>query len=151
ADESRVLQAVLSGEEVADADMAKLAEPIRNAIDDMGAEAVQLGLISAEAFERNRGSYLHRVYVKHEADQGSLVRWVSRVASGRRRKIIGNQFKGRGMWIEVDTGKLMQRVPGFREGERGAAVEGERFRVMDLVPADHQGSLREIDPTSQRQ
>src|SRR5690606_37794314 len=119
-----------------------------NAIDDMGAEAVQLGLISAEAFERNRGAYLHRVYLKHEADQGGLVRWVPRVATARRRRIIGNQFKGRGMWIEADEGVLMKRVPGFKEAERGRPQEGEKFRVLDLL--DDQETLRGIDPKSQR-
>lgn len=71
--EAKVLQALLTGEDaVADADMHALAEPIRNAIDSMGQEAVQLGLISAESFERNRGAYLHRVYLKHESEIGGI-------------------------------------------------------------------------------
>lgn len=149
ADESRVLQAVLTGEAVADADMAKLAEPIRNAIDDMGAEAVELGLISAESFERNRGAYLHRVYLKNENDQGGLVRWVSRMAQQRRRKIIGEQFKGRGLWIEVGMNKLTANIPGFNEAQAGAPVNGERFQVLDRVEGDGQGTLRGIDPKAE--
>lgn len=150
AEESKVLQAVLTGEAVADADMAKLAEPIRNTIDDMGAEAVQLGLISAEAFERNRGAYLHRVYLKHENDQGGLSRWVSRMAGRQRKKIIGEQFKGRGLWIEVDQGRLMRDVPGFAEARRGAPVKGETFRVLDRIEGEGQGTLRGIQPRSKR-
>ncbi|MEQ9131109.1 MAG: LPD1 domain-containing protein [Salinisphaeraceae bacterium] len=149
-EESRVLQAVLTGEAVADADMAALAEPIRNAIDDMGAEAVQLGLLSAEAFDRNRGAYLQRVYLKHETDQGGLQRYVARMAGRQRKKIIGNQFKGRGLWIEVDNGRLMQRIPGFREGQRGGPVAGERVRVLDKVIDESNERLSGIDPAERR-
>lgn len=148
-EEAKVLQAVLTGESVADADMAKLAEPIRDAIDDMGAEAVELGLISAESFERNRGAYLHRVYLKNEGDQGGLVRWVSRMAQQRRRKIIGEQFKGRGLWIEVSMNKLTANIPGFKEAATGTPNNGERFQVLDRVEGDGQGTLRGIDPQSQ--
>ena len=147
--EAKVLQAVLTGEAVPDEEISKLAEPIRNAIDDMGAEAVELGLISAESFERNRGAYLHRVYLKHEGDQGAIGRWVSRMASQRRRKIIGSQFKGRGLWIEVAPGRVMRNVPGFKKAERGNAVQGERFLVLDLVKQEASDTLRGIDPTSQ--
>lgn len=139
--EAKVLQAILTGEEVGSSDMAKLAEPIRKSIDDMGAEAVQLGLLSAESFERNRGAYLHRVYEKHETGQDSLSRWVSKLANQRRRKIIGNQFKGRGMWIEVGVSKLMDRAPGFDSAERGTPIKGDKFRVLDLVQHAGQGKI----------
>jgi hypothetical protein len=142
--EARVLQSILTGEEVGSAEMARLAIPIRKAIDDMGAEAVQLGLLSAESFERNRGAYLHRVYQKHEAEQGGLSKWVSDMATQRRRKIIGNQFKGRGMWLEVGVKKLMDRVEGFDSAERGTPVVGEKFRVLDLVQGAGQGEIEGV-------
>lgn len=145
--EAKVLQSVLTGEAVADAEMAKLAEPIRNAIDDMGAEAVELGLLSADAFERNRGAYLHRVYLKHENDQGALGRWVSGMSSKRRKKIIGSQFKGRGLWIEVSPGRVMRNMPNRADNP---ALEGERFRVLDKVNQEASDKLREVDPPSQR-
>ncbi|PGH55878.1 hypothetical protein CRT60_21745 [Azospirillum palustre] len=109
-EEMATLQAVLTGEEVADARWKGIAAPIRQAIDQMGAEAVELGLLSPEAFERNRGKYLHRVYAKHEADQGSLTAWVDRKLTGRRRQIVGDQFKGRGMFMEVSHGTLMRNT-----------------------------------------
>lgn len=143
-EEAKVLHAVLTGEEVADAEMAKLAEPIRNAIDDMGAEAVRYGLLSPEAYERNRGAYLHRVYQKHENDMGGLTRWVSRSMASQRKKIIGEQFKGRGLWIEVPMSRLMRDMPGFREAQRGEAVKGERLRVLDRVEHSEQEELRGI-------
>ena len=90
----KVLQAILTGKTVNDADMNRLAVPIRQAIDDLGAEAVSLGLICAESFERNRGAYLHRVYAKNEVDQKTLAGWVSAKMTSRRKKIIGDQSEG---------------------------------------------------------
>src|SRR5690606_34339974 len=90
------------------------------------------------------------VYMKHEADQAGLARWVSRVASRKRRRIIGNQFKGRGLWIDVDPATLMQNAPGFNEAERGGPADGERFRVLDLVEDDAQRGLEGIEPRSRR-
>jgi N12 class adenine-specific DNA methylase len=132
ADEARVLQAVLTGQELPDGAMERISEPIRNAIDTMGQEAVQLGLLSPEAFERNRGTYLHRVYLKHEIQEGALARWVAKMAGGRRRKILGNQFKGRGMFVEVPYERLMKDMPDLLEG--GAApAKGAPFRILDRV------------------
>lgn len=132
--EAKVLQAVLTGEEVADADMSKIAAPIRQAIDELGAEAVSLGLISAESFERNRGSYLHRVYMKNEADQPTLSRWFSNFMAGRRKKIQGDAFKGRGLFMDVTIDRAMRDSADFAEGRRGRPVKGESFIVLDKVP-----------------
>jgi len=143
APEAKVLQAVLTGENVTDADMIKLAVPIRKAIDDMGAEAVSLGLISAESFERNRASYLHRVYTKNEIDQSTLAGWVSAKMTGRRKKIIGDQLKGRGMFMDIETDRLMQDVDSFKSGKRGGPQLNEKFRVIDEV-----SSTPNLNPTA---
>lgn len=134
-EEARILQSVLTGEAVADEEMQKLSAPVREAIDAMGQEAVDLGLLSAEAFERNRGAYLRRAYFRHEAGQNALLRWVSRMAGSRRRKIIGEQFKGRGLWIEVAPSKLA-----------GDPVEGQEYLVLDKVEQDAGDTVWANDP-----
>ena len=136
--EAAVLQAILTGERVDDRDMALMAVPIRQAIDDLGAEAVSLGLISAESFERNRGAYLHRVYQKNEIEDGTLAGWVSRRMTSRRRRIMGDEMKGRGMFWDLSVDRLMRDVPGWKEAARGTPVNGEKFRVLDnvLSPTD---------------
>ncbi len=154
--EAKVLQAVMTGEVVPDEEMAQLSEPIRNAIDHMGQEAVNLGLLSPDAFERNRGKYLHRVYEKHENDQSSLTRWVSRMAQSRRRKIIGNQFKGRGLWIEVPQTKLRDDARPERDTGAGALTlqnatkQGDTIRVLDRVANDGQGEMEDRAPGRRR-
>lgn len=129
--EAKVLQAILTGENVSDADMQKLAEPIRAAIDQLGQEAVDLGLLSRESFERNRGTYLHRVYQKYEAEQNGLNRMVNSIMGNRRKRIIGDQFRGRGMFHDVDVQRLMRDVPDWKEGAKGRPHKGEKFLRLD--------------------
>ena len=130
AEEARVLHAVLTGEEVADADMEKIALPVRQAIDQLGQEAVSLGLVSPESYERNRGTYLHRVYLKHELDQPAIAKWFSGFMGKRRKRILGDALKGRGLFLEVEPGRLMKDIAAFHDGARGAAVKGERFVIL---------------------
>ncbi|WJI48224.1 hypothetical protein NL532_23975 [Mesorhizobium sp. C120A] len=127
--EARVLQAILTGEAVTDKDMSQLAEPIRQAIDELGQEAVALGLVSAESFERNRGTYLHRVYSKHEAEQNNLQKLVSQIMGSKRKKILGDTLKGRGLFWEVDAARL----------NGGNVAKGEKYRVLDKVSAAEDG------------
>ncbi|TPN11739.1 LPD5 domain-containing protein [Mesorhizobium sp. B2-1-2] len=133
ANEARVLQAILTGEAVTDKDMSQLAAPIRQAIDELGQEAVSLGLVSPESFERNRGTYLHRVYAKHEAEQNNLQKLVSQVMGRKRKQIIGDELKGRGLFWDVENARLMRDIASFKEGARGGPVLGEKFRVLDNV------------------
>jgi hypothetical protein len=132
--EARVLQAILTGEDVSDNDMRQLAEPIRAAIDQLGQEAVALGMVSAESFERNRGAYLHRVYQKYESQQNGLVRFVNNVMGSKRKKIIGDQYKGRGMFQEIGLARLMRDIPDFAAGARGKPQNGEKFIRLDEMP-----------------
>lgn len=129
--EAEVLQQILSGKPVNDAAMTKLSVPIRKAIDDMGAEAVSLGLLSAESFQRNRGAYLHRVYAKNEVDQNTLAGWVSNKMAARRKRIIGDQLKGRGMFWDQTMERLTQDF-----GAYPAPQQGEKVRVLDRISAD---------------
>lgn len=134
--EAKVLQSILTGEAINDADMQKLAAPIREAIDGLGAEAVSLGLISADSFERNRGSYLHRVYQRHEDDMGqnALARFVNQAMRSRRRKIIGDQMKGRGIFFDIPLARLIRDDPEWKAAKRGRPEIGEKFRLFEFVP-----------------
>ncbi|MCV0395491.1 MAG: hypothetical protein K5872_22345 [Rhizobiaceae bacterium] len=143
-EEARVLQAVLTGENVADADMKRLAVPIRQAIDELGQEAVSLGLLSPEAYERNRGAYLHRVYARHEAEQNALSKMVGKMMGRSRKKIIGDQFKGRGIFLDVGFDRLTKDDPEWKEGRRGKPGKGEKFRILDRVQDDMQGGKAKV-------
>lgn len=144
-EEARVLQAMLTGEDVASADMEKLAEPIRAAIDQLGQEAVALGMVSPESFERNRGTYLHRVYQKYESEQSGLARTVNNIMGSRRKKIIGDQFKARGLFQEIDVPRLMKDVPGWKDAARGKPQNGEKFVRLD--EPQNQAVIDRVDET----
>lgn len=144
AKEARVLQAVLTGERVGDKDMQALSEPIRQAIDGLGSEAVALGLISRESYEKNRGTYLHRVYEKHEFENGHVGRWAEKFMGGRRRKIVGNQFKGRGIFEDVPRARIMKDNAEFNAGMRGALVKGEEITILELRESTGTDSFQEV-------
>lgn len=132
AEEARVLQAILTGEDVSNADMEALAEPIREAIDSLGAQAVDLGLISRESYERNKGKYLHRIYTKYEAEEGAIGKWAKEKILARRRRLIGNQLKGRGLFEEVEAGSIFRGNEEFAKGQRGTPQMGDRVIILDL-------------------
>lgn len=107
--ESEILQGVLSGETIADEHWAKVSAPIRKAIDELGQAAVEYGLISQDSYERNRLTYLHRVYKKHE-DVGLVSRGIRRIFSARRKSLIGSALRGRGMWVEISAAKMLENT-----------------------------------------
>jgi hypothetical protein len=145
AQEATVLQAVLTGEAVPEAQMAKLSEPIRQAIDNLGAEAVELGLISAESFERNRGQYLHRVYAKNEIDTTAMGRWAQQLGAKRRQKIVGNQFKGRGIFEEVSAERIFKDNEEFLGAKRGKPQKGDKIIILDLRSTTGTDALPMVD------
>ena len=60
----------------------------------LGADAAALGLISKESYERNKGAYLHRVYVKHEATpEGGRLGEVAQNMGRRQRAKGGGQCR----------------------------------------------------------
>jgi hypothetical protein len=145
-EEARVLQAILTGEEIPSAEWEKLSGPVRQAIDELGAEAVSLGLVSPESYERNRGTYLHRVYMKDEGDQPTLSRWFSNFMGNKRKRIQGDALKGRGMFQEVENARLMRDMQEFAEAKRGLPVKGEKFRILDQIP--DQGEFENVAPAA---
>lgn len=156
--EAAVLQKVLTGESVGDHQMQAVAAPIRRAIDDLGQAAVEYGIITREQFERNRGEYLHRSYLRHESEFTGLGKWIHKQQRNQNRKIKGDTAKGRGIEISVPTSKLMQHVPvgwyGIRkQGQKPdmQALNGQKFVVLENpgVIADRSGTLEGVETAEQ--
>lgn len=71
---------------------------LKKLVSDLGAEAVRLGQLSQDAYQRNNMAYLHRTYAKHVIEpQGAI----SKMLRARSLRIKGNQYKGRGIFDEV--------------------------------------------------
>lgn len=136
--EAEVLQELLTGGEVPDSRLNALAPEIVRAIDDLGQQAVEYGLITREAFERNRGKYLHRSYVKYEGEFTKLGKFVHNLQRNRNRAIQGDASKGRGIKRMAKTADLMRQLPPSwfgvkKEGDKPdlKLLHGRRFVVLE--------------------
>jgi hypothetical protein len=85
--EACVLQAILTSERVDDSDMT--SSPLRSdrlSTNSTGSGATRL--LSAESYECNCGAYLHRVYLRREAEQSGLAKMLGRLMDRSRKKIV---------------------------------------------------------------
>jgi hypothetical protein len=135
--EAKVLKAILTGERATDAQWQAISEPIRNAIDLLGQEMVSLGLISQESYQRHRGAYLHRVYMKYEADAGELGRFMSRMGSQYRRGLMGPELKRRGKTRGVTLDRLLKDST-----DKSTPQKTDKFRVFKKVTTDRLGRVQ---------
>lgn len=104
---------------------------MKEQIDQLGQEAVKLGLLSQESFDRNRMAYLHRTYKKHELDNP----WQT-AAGSRAKSIRADAYRGRGLRDDVAASKL----PGVAQGdkylrleERGPSQDGGLGQLQRVV------------------
>lgn len=102
-----------------------LLQSLKDDIEFMGREAVDLGLLTPEVFERNRWAYLHRSYQRHVLDNPQLLAGKSRATA-----ILGDSFKARGMRFDATSEQVASADWWRRRAEQGRAdtsLKGERF------------------------
>ena len=106
----------------------KIMADVKRMIDDLSKEAVRLGQLSPEAFERNRFEYLHRSYQKHTAE-------LTKAETASRQRaiaVLGDQYKGRGMTDAIDMSRVKNVAPEWwgrklQAGKADAGLKGEKF------------------------
>lgn len=121
----------------------KVLTDLKERIEELSKEAVRLGLLSQEAYERNSMAYLHRSYQRYEVgDKGA------KAIRSRAIKILGDQFKGRGMRDDVAHASI--KGPDWwqsKQDEGGAdtSLKGQKFRRLELreLPDADTGELFE--------
>jgi hypothetical protein len=158
-EEAELLGAALRGEEVTDEQVKTVAAPIVDAIEDLGNQLVEAGVLSREAFERNRRKYHHRSYLRNEHTYGSaLTKWMDSFAEKRRVRLQGDVFKGRGIRFEVPIDKLKAALPPewwgarYEKAKADVSLGGSRWRVLDQVRlATVPEQVEGLPGTSQRQ
>ena len=148
--ESRVLYDILTGQDVRNQRLNELAEPIRNAIIELGQEAVNLGLLDRATFERNKGIYLHRSYVKHEDQFDGFAKTIYRSFERRRKKIQGEEFMRRGLTYKRTFDQLRQAFTpeGRKKIGKPEDLVGKRFYILDRVQPDMIGDRTTREVTS---
>lgn len=85
-------------------------------------EAVRLGQLDAETAERNFLAYLHRSYAKYDLNTDDKT-WKAERAKAI--KILGDQYKGRGLKMDVDPDRI-HSAPGWWKDE----MKGKRVKVL---------------------
>ena len=138
-DESLVLFSALTGKEIPPDNLKNLSDSIIEAIDLMSLRAVDAGLLSLEAYERNRGKYLHRVYQKHEAAGKFFYQTFRDTVT---RKIKGDQFKGRGKFEPVSIDKLKKHLNADDE-----VSKGDKFRIIESIDKNGRVYRRSFIPS----
>lgn len=121
--------------------MARLPEDSRQhllkmkeLVDELGREAVALGLLSEESYNRNLMAYLHRTYARHLMDKGStLMKSFKRSAAIR-----AENFRGRGLRDDVKDDALIKYTDEVNKGDLFVRFERRdeagRLRSVEYVP-----------------
>ena len=158
--ESRIAYEWMNGREDIDLfnqlpdDSKSAIKELRDWITTMGAEAVRLGQLTADAYDRHKGAYLHRSYMKYESDQGKQ----AKANRARAIRVLGDQYKGRGMVDAVSMDRIKNAVGTefwqrmLKPGEADKGLKGQMFIRLERRANRGQavGVLAGIEDTGQR-
>ena len=100
----------------------QVLKDIKAQIAKLTIEAVRLGQLDAETAERNFLAYLHRSYAKYDLNTDDKT-WKAERAKAI--KILGDQYKGRGLKMDVDPDRI-HSAPGWWQDE----MKGKRVKVL---------------------
>lgn len=127
----------------------KVLQDVQKMIDDLSQEAVRLGQLDQDAFERNRFAYLRRSYAKHITEQtrGEKAKR-SRVIS-----ILGDQYKGRGLVQAEPMARMQAAAPDWwgrklAGGKADTALKGQKFIRLEkrAQPGAASRAIAGMDP-----
>ena len=111
--------------------LKKLME-IRKDIRRLGMDAVEIGQLSKEAFDRNDMAYLHRSYMKHEFDaNGDLLPWRTKA-----KRILGDQYRGRGLPMNATLEQLAVHDPRLVPKSKHEAAKGREYTLYERKDAN---------------
>lgn len=134
-------QALMS---VLPSDSVQTLTEMKKQIDDLGREAVSLGLLSQDSYDRNNMAYLHRTYQKYEMENPEAV------ARGQTAKSIrAEAYRGRGLRDDVAASTIGPVTKGdkfvrLEKRSAGGALQNVGYvRVGQPVPAKYQGWTRD--------
>ncbi|WP_341714434.1 hypothetical protein [Limnobacter sp.] len=124
------------------ADSVKVLKDVQQMIDRLSKEAVALGQLDSEAYERNKFAYLRRSYAKHLTDQTPI----EKAKRSRVLSILGDQYKGRGLSDSVPMAKIQNLAPEWwgrkmAKGKADTALKGHKFIRLERRKAAGQGTV----------
>jgi hypothetical protein len=118
-------------QQLSDESIAALTR-VMQAIDRLSGEAVRLGQLGADTYERNRFAYLRRSYESYVLEATPQ----QKAMMARAKQILGDQYKGRGISYKVDASDLSATDPTWwgRKAQAGRAdlgLMGEKFLRLE--------------------
>ncbi len=134
------LQRIIEGKEPTTEEWKNIAPGIRNALDGMGYELVQLGFLTEETWRKNLGKYLHVSYSKYENELRGLPAFVRNFVQGRQgKRIFGDEFKMAGAKVLATPDQLRRHAPKKWWGEKmvrgkpDQALVGTEWVVLENI------------------
>lgn len=107
-------------------------QDVQKMIDKLSLEAVRLGQLSADTYERHKFAYLRRSYAKHvlDATEGEKKKRAKSIS------VLGDQYKGRGIVEPVAMASIRQTAPewfGLKDaaGKADVALKGKKFLRLE--------------------
>ncbi|MDE1545915.1 hypothetical protein PTW32_10835 [Dechloromonas agitata] len=109
-------------------DSRKVLLDLKRSIDDMGKEAVRLGQLEADTYERHAMAYLHRSYRKWELEANDSEKRTRAKAI----KVLGDQYKGRGLTDLPAMSAIKNAAPDWwnrktQQGKADKQLKGQKF------------------------
>jgi hypothetical protein len=101
---------------------------VQKMIDKLSLEAIRMGQLTQEAYDRNKFAYLRRSYIKHTLDQtkGEAAKRSHTIS------ILGDQYKGRGLTESATMAQIQSAAPDWWErktvnGKADTSLKGEKL------------------------
>ena len=124
----------------------KVLQEVQTMIDELSQEAVRLGQLKAEDYERHKFAYLKRSYLKYAQEFQNEDDPVKEQASRERvLAILGDQYKGRGMFDPVAMSKIKNLAPDWWqrkvvEGKADTSLKGQKFVRLERRAPSGEGT-----------
>jgi hypothetical protein len=126
----------------------KVLTEVQAMIDKLSKEAVRMGQLSAEAYERNKFAYLRRSYAKYTLEQTPG----EKASRARAISILGEQYKGRGLTEAATMEQIKNAAPEWWQrkmvaGKADTSLKGEKLvRLERRAPSGERvGTLPGVD------
>ena len=119
----------------------QIATKITQIMDEQSKELVELGMLSQESYERYRGKYLPRFYLR--ADEKEQIGFFAKIFGGRARMrgVAGTHLKGRGIFKEVPAKAAHNFI------KLGWEVRDPNYEYVNGKVQPRQGRVEGVDDT----
>lgn len=119
----------------------KVLMEVQAMVDKLSREAVRMGQLSPDAYERNKFAYLRRSYVKHTLSQTAG----EKKSRARAISILGDQYKGRGLTESATMAQIQNSAPDWwarklAKGKADTSLKGEKFLRLERHAPSGQGT-----------